>query len=373
MQEERRRILRLVEEGKLTVEEALALIEKLDHEKESHEKKWASFSPSILLKKDEKEGQTSGSAENQEGFGSGSKTASKLMGWVDFAVKKVKELDLDLAIGPAFDVSHIFQYSGKGLMEWDVQIVNGNVTFKPWHEDEVRIECEAKVYQIEDADQAKEAFLKNFYCDLEGSKLRVQCDKKAMKANVVIFLPAKVYESAKVKLFNGPIRGEQLTVKDFKAKTANGVISLTSLTGEKAELETANGQIKLAQHEFQTVEAETIHGMIDVSGAGRKLDLQSFNGRIQLQVSDPECKTIHCSAATGSVEISIPQAIKSAGQLKTNLGSLHCYLDSLEITGEKHETIAKELKFRSNEHAAGDLSVFADSKTGSVVLKHIER
>ncbi|MBS2970585.1 DUF4097 domain-containing protein [Metabacillus sp. KIGAM252] len=372
MQEERRRILKLVEEGKLNVEEALSLIEKLDHEKESHEKKWASFTPSILLKKDDKGGQQSAYQENQEGSSSG-KTASKLMSWIDFAVKKVKELDLDLAIGSSFDVQHIFQFSGKGLREWDVQIVNGNVTFKPWPEDEVRIECETKVYQTEDSAQAKEAFLKSFYCEMEGSKLRIQCEKKSMKANVLILLPAKVYESAKVKLFSGPIRGEQLTVKDFKAKTANGVISLTSLSGEKAELETANGQIKLAQHQFQTVEAETIHGMIDVSGAGRKLDLQSFNGKILLHASDPECKTIHCSAATGSVEISIPQAVKANGELKSNLGSLHCYLDALEVTSEKHESIAKELKFRSNETAKGDLSVFADSKTGSVVLKHMER
>ncbi|AZB44453.1 DUF4097 domain-containing protein [Bacillus sp. FJAT-42376] len=371
MQEERRRILKLVEEGKLTVEEALSLIEKLDHEKESHEKKWASFSPSILLKKDEKEKQTTYS-ENQEETGAG-KTASKLMNWIDFAVKKVKEMDLDLAIGTSYDVQHIFQFSGKGLKEWDVQIVNGNVTFTPWSEEDVRIECETKVYQTEDAVQAKEAFLKNFYSEMEGSKLRIQCEKKSMKANVRIYLPSKVYDSAKVKLFSGPIRGEQLTVKDFKAKTANGVISLTGLSGEKAELETANGQIKLAQHQFQTVEAETIHGMIDVRGAGKKLDLQSFNGKILLQTSDPECKTIHCSAATGSVEISIPQGIKASGELKSNLGSLHCYLDALEVTGEKHESIAKELKFRSNESAPGDLSVFADSKTSSVVLKHIER
>nr|WP_241680208.1 DUF4097 family beta strand repeat-containing protein [Metabacillus mangrovi] len=194
-----------------------------------------------------------------------------------------------------------------------------------------------------------------------------------MKANVLVYLPDRAYDSGKVKLFSGPIRGEQLTIKDFKAKTANGMISLTGMAGSKAELETANGQIKCSGHRFETLEAETIHGMIDVSGTGKKLDLQSFNGKIMLNAADPECRTIHCSAATGSVEISIPRDVKTSGELKTNLGSLHCYLDALEITAEKHDSIAKELRFRSNEASEGGLSVFADSKTGSVVLKHKER
>lgn len=362
MKEERKRILKLVEEGKLSVEEALSLIETLEGEKAEKMKKVN------LSKEDHFQEHFYEEAKPKQ-----SSVGAKLTEWIDTAVKKVKELDIDVAFGSYIDVHHVYQFSALQLNELDVDIPYGSLNVKPWNESDVRVECDAKVYRVNTLDEARKVFLSNTECYPEGKRLVVRTEKKGMKVNLTLHVPQKVYEKAKFKLFSGPIRGEHLSLKDLKAKTANGVISFTGLFGEKAELETANGQIKLAHHQVKRVEAETINGMIDVSGESERLDLQSFNGNIAVQETSSNTAAIFAKTTTGSIELQLPPKTAVSGELKTNFGALHPHLNQMEIVSEKNDTIQKELRFRANAAEQGQLTVFAETKTGSVTVKHMLR
>lgn len=88
MKQEKERILKLVEEGKLTAQEALTLIEKLDSDYKEKEEKITALSVHVH---DEEEPFTT--AKKESGKPS---LGAKLFDWIDSAVKKVKEVDLDL-------------------------------------------------------------------------------------------------------------------------------------------------------------------------------------------------------------------------------------------------------------------------------------
>ncbi|MFY4774975.1 DUF4097 family beta strand repeat-containing protein [Metabacillus sp. RGM 3146] len=362
MKEERKRILKLVKEGKLTVEEALSLIETLEDEKGEKMKKVN------LSKEDHFQEHFYEEAKPKQ-----SSVGAKLTEWIDTAVKKVKELDIDVAFGSYLDVHHVYQFSALQLNELDIDIPYGSVNVKPWNESDVRVECDAKVYRVNSMEEARKVFLSNAECYPEGNRLVMRTEKKGMKINLTFHVPQKVYEKAKFKLFSGTIRGENLSLKDLKAKTANGVISFTGLFGEKADFETANGQIKLAHHHMKRVEAETINGMIDVSGESERLDLQSFSGNILVHELSPASTAIFAKTATGSIELQLPPQVAVSGEIKTNLGALHPHLNQMEIVSEKNETIQKELRFRANAAEEGQLTVFGETKTGSVTVKHMLR
>lgn len=359
MVEERKRILKLVEEGKLTASEALTLLETLEDEHNKSEAKVTALSAEVFSKNEHTEHKKN---EKQQSLG------AKLMEFVDQAVKKVKEVDLDLNFGKSFDVRHIFQFSQASFSEIDLEIVSGSVNIKPWVDGDVRVECDAKVYRVEDQDLAREHFINNVECEVSGNKFLFYTNKKSIKVNLLIYIPQRQYDQLKIKLFNGPIRGEELRIHQLKGKTANGVISFSNIKGEQAEFETANGQIKLSDAVYKKVEAETINGLINYQGTAEKIDLQSFNGNLIATLTDENCHTLYAKTTTGNIDIYTNNQNKIMGEFKSNLGALSANIPGVDITLEKNETIQKELKFRANESFEKELTLFADSKTGSIHL-----
>nr|WP_154318559.1 DUF4097 domain-containing protein [Metabacillus idriensis] len=360
VKDQRKRILDLVEQGKLSASEALTLIEKLEEEYSHKENEMLTSLSSDSFSKDpfvEKE-KTAGSS-----------LSSKLVTFIDTAVKKVKELDLDLNFGGALNVQHIYQFKDADIRDFDIQLIHGSVNLQSWTQSDVRVECDAKVYRAENQELARETFMQNVDCSVDGSKFRFYTEKKTVKINMTLYVPEEQYELVKIKLFSGPIRGEDLNVRDFNAKTANGVISVLNFKGEKIEAETANGQIRLTNVEAAHTEAETINGLIHLNGKSERIDVQSFNGNIIVKLEDERCHTLYAKTATGNVDVYVPENVKINGELKSNLGSVAADLKDLEVLFEKNETVQKELRFKSIAASEQTMSVFADSKTGSILLK----
>ncbi|MCY7741584.1 DUF4097 domain-containing protein [Bacillus licheniformis] len=363
MKHEKERILKLVEEGKLSAKEALILIEKLEEDYKETESKVTALSEDVI---DSEDFYSEKKKEPKPSIG------SKLFEWIDTAVKKVKEADLDLNFGHSYDVQHIFQFKDTDFSTLDIQLANGSVNLVPWSDSDIRVECQAKVYRAENQDEARQAFLQHIDCGVEGDKFMIRTEKKTMKTNLTVYIPDKEYGKIRFKLFNGPVRGEHLNVKELSAKTTNGVLSFSALTAGKASLETANGQIKLADHTCGEIEAETINGLIDLKGSCEALDLQSFNGNIAATVKNPHCRTAYVKTTTGSVELNVPRDCAVTAELKSNLGSLSHDLSDVEILKEKNETIQKEMYLKANQNHDHSMTVFLESKTGSIHLNHTQ-
>ncbi|MEK5298733.1 DUF4097 family beta strand repeat-containing protein [Bacillus sp. FSL R5-0659] len=356
---EKERILKLVEDGVLSAKEAITLLEKLEE------------GQSVSLEKSTADHTFHEEKAGAESKGNGTENlGAKLFGWLDTAVKKVKDVDLDLNFGQSVDVEHIFQFKDASLSHLDIQLANGSLNVMPWDDRDIRAECHAKIYRAEDGEQARQQFLNQLDCGLEGDKFFIRTEKKTMKVNVTLYVPRIQYNKIKVKLFNGPIRGEKLKTKELAAKTTNGVVSFASLQAEKVGIETANGQIKLADHECGMIEVETINGLIDLRGKSESIDAQSFNGNIAVQLSDEKCRSIYAKTTTGSVDVQIPRACAVTAELKSNLGSISHDLLDAEMIKEKNETLQKEKMIKANQQAAHSISIFAETKTGSIQVKH---
>ncbi|MED1577310.1 DUF4097 domain-containing protein [Bacillus safensis] len=356
---EKERILKLVVDGVLSAKEAITLLEKLEE------------GQSVSLEKSTADHTFHEEKAGAESKGNGTENlGAKLFGWLDTAVKKVKDVDLDLNFGQSVDVEHIFQFKDASLSHLDIQLANGSLNVMPWDDRDIRAECHAKIYRAEDGEQARQQFLNQLDCGLEGDKFFIRTEKKTMKVNVTLYVPRIQYDKIKVKLFNGPIRGEKLKTKELAAKTTNGVVSFASLQAEKVGIETANGQIKLADHECGMIEVETINGLIDLRGKSESIDAQSFNGNIAVQLSDEKCRSIYAKTTTGSVDVQIPRACAVTAELKSNLGSISHDLLDAEMIKEKNETLQKEKMIKANQQAAHSISIFAETKTGSIQVKH---
>ena len=124
------------------------------------------------------------------------------------------------------------------LKEIDIDLANGMVKVLPWEQNNVRIECQAKIYRVETQDEARRKFLNEVVFMIDSQRLRFSTQQKWMKIEAVIYIPQTEYENIKIRMFNGSIESEHLTAENYKAKTANGKITLSDIKGSYAEAET---------------------------------------------------------------------------------------------------------------------------------------
>ena len=130
MKEERKRILKLVEEGKMTVDEALFLIEQLEHGTMPQQEKSTYLSTDVKFEEAKKE-EFKKEDFNTYKFNS---MKDKVLDFVDSAFKKIKDFDLDLNFGQSVDISHIFQQGDAYLNQVDIDMANGSVKIVPWEQ-----------------------------------------------------------------------------------------------------------------------------------------------------------------------------------------------------------------------------------------------
>lgn len=367
MKEERKRILKLVEEGKMTVDEALFLIEQLEQGKTQQQEKSTALSTDVKLEEAKKE-EYKKEDFNTYKFNS---MKDKVLDFVDSAFKKIKDFDLDLNFGQSIDITHIFQQGDAYLNQVDIDMANGSVKVVPWEQKDVRIECSAKVYRVDNQDQARRKFLEDAIFAIENQKLRFSVQQKWMKVDAVIHVPKEEYENVRIRLFNGSIEGENLSVKDCRAKTANGKVLLGNLECGKLETETANGQITIRRSAIKDLEAETINGAIKADGFFNNVDLQSFNGNITCTINNNDCESVEVKATTGSIEVFMPEKTSASGELKSNLGGFTIELDGIQVVEEKSDMVQKNLRFKPAEDGQKAVRLHADTKTGSIAVKKL--
>lgn len=364
MQEERKKILNMVKEGKLTIEEALVLLDELGKQSETAKKKEETLVNELSTVVDSEEAKQEKTTTNDKY----QSTKDKIFDFIDTAFKKIKDFDLDFNFGKSVDITHIFQQSDVYLKEVDIDLANGSVKLLPWDQKNVRVECEAKVYRVDTPDEARESFLKDVIFAIEGQKLRFISQQKWMKIDASVYLPQEAYDNVRVRLFNGSINSENLYTDKYRAKTANGKINMYGLTSRDVEVETANGKIDVQAGRIEEFDAETINGAITLQGSIKKADIQSFNGDIECTFVDDRCEFVEAKATTGAIKLYIPEGAVVSGEIKSNLGNLNLGIEGVHVTEEKKDVIQKVLRFHPVLDTGRETKVLADSKTGSVTL-----
>jgi DUF4097 and DUF4098 domain-containing protein YvlB len=366
MKEERKRILNMVKEGKLTVDEALTLLEELEKSSKTMEQKQEEIIHELSTVVNFEEAKKEDPVHHK--FQS---VKDKIFDFVDSALKKMKDFDLDFNFGQSIEVSHIFQHGDANVKEIDVDVANGSVKLVPWDQRDVRIECHAKVYRVDTQEEARQNFLKDIVFVIEGEKLRFSTQQKWMKVDAEIYIPQEDYEFIRVRMFNGPIEGKNLKVNTLKVKSANGKIHLDTIIAGKTEVETANGHIHLSNYTADEVELETINGAIHLNGDVVRADVQTFHGDIHC-FSKNRAESIIAKTTTGSIDIFLTESVSADGELKSNLGGFTVELEGIQMIEEKTEMIQKMLRFKPVNNEKKAVKVFADSKTGSILIKNRE-
>ncbi|QQZ10358.1 DUF4097 family beta strand repeat-containing protein [Heyndrickxia vini] len=370
MNEERKRIIGMVKEGKLSTEEALVLLDALDNKQENKNEKVIESSQTYHEKYQEKESYSKKQTEDK--YSSQFHDAKdKIMDFVNTTFKKIK--DIDLNFNQSVDIPHVYQQANVTLTNIDIDVANGQVEVKVWDQPDVRIECQARVYRKDNRDEARAFFIDNSSFYLENGLLRFSTQSKWMKADTIVYIPKNDYEKVSIRTFNGSVTGEGLSGADLRAKTANGKIVLKNVNSDKLDAETVNGKILVSETKSGRFSAETMHGSIDVEGEYGSIDLQTLNGNLSCVLNNEVAETLHLKAVSGNINVYLPSDVSIEGECKSNLGNVKITLDNIDVIEEKKEMVQKQVRFKRSVLNETPFHIFAETRTGSIIVQNNDK
>ncbi|MFS0577215.1 DUF4097 family beta strand repeat-containing protein [Sporosarcina sp. 179-K 3D1 HS] len=378
MQNERKRILAMLENGTITTDEALTLLEKLGQSQNETKPARDDYTSAEHVEEpspfEEEKGGPYRKGHTVDDFLEDlrrdfTNVSDRFMQFMQTAVHKVKSFDFDTPFGNAVMFTHSMSMPSTGIKEIVLDIDNGKVAVTRSTTDEVQAEFHVKTYNSESEETAKQDFLDKLIFLNDHGKLRIMSDLKMTQVNVDLQIPANEYDVIAAKLLNGSFTLQDLHAKTLRIKTGNGKVEMSGIAFQEADLETANGSIHLNGVSGTKLEAETLNGRVYIDGAIKEVEAQSLNGHVVVTTTDSEAQRIEAKSMSGSIEIYIPSDIGLTGEVSSSMGRLDLQLKDIDRTVEQEQLFHKSIRFKKEgTGTSAPLHISGEAKTGSVLV-----
>lgn len=397
MQDERKRILDLVEKGTITAQEALVLLEKLEQPLSQSEEKQKqnttthtteqaqsanhqnqSYSYTNEDEFTKQQGQShkqNQSSRVDEPFFEDLKKdftqfSAKFVDLMNTTLSKVKEFDFDKTFmePTTFEKEELIE--GSDFKNISIDIPNGNVDIKPSFDGTTKAVYHVKPSFVKINDNIEKEFEDQFVCKNDNGTLRVISTTKKIRVDVTLYIPETKYSVVTIHQFNGGFTIQNIDADKLKVKTMNGSINCKTSNFRRLNLETANGAIEVRDVTGEEIEAETVNGRIYVDGQIREIEADSVNGHVVVTTRSEDARSIKAQTVAGAVEIYIPSTISLHGEVSSNLVKMDVRLPDVQRLNEQSQFLQKTVQFTKNVEGATDLVIEGETKTGSVIVRY---
>ncbi|MFF2755299.1 DUF4097 family beta strand repeat-containing protein [Psychrobacillus sp. NPDC058041] len=375
MQEERKRILDMVENGTISAQEALVLLEALGKQ---------SAPVTTPVKKEQKQGYSSTEQSESQPYNKQQNSdfiedlkrdftvvGERFMQFLQGTVDKIKEFDFEMPFGEPVVFQERLVEEQAQYDDISIDVANGKVEIFPTEESDTHADVTVKSYKNTSQEEAKNRFHSDFLFKTEGNKLRIYSDMKTTSVQVALYVPKKVYNDVSARLFNGDFSAKNIEANSFKVKTTNGKVKLEELQFGRADIETVNGSVQVQQVVGDSIEVETINGRIYVDGKLKDVEGSSVSGHVILTTKDKEARKIEGTAVAGSVELYVRKDVSLKGEASSQLGKIDVQLSDVTQLKQSEQLLNKKVGFtKIVESEDQPLRIYGDAKTGTVLVRY---
>lgn len=401
MQNERKRILTMLENGTISTDEALTLLEALSEKDAVKKPAGFSLDAEPVYSEESAQGKAQQQKATEEAYTEpGKEDASKekgsskygwsgtsaeefmedirkdltnvgdqFMQFMQSAVQKVKQFDMENPFGASTTFEHKTQKDGKDVEELIVDIDHGKLSIVPGEGDEITAVFTVKTFTSSSEEDAKKEFLEKLIFVADDRSLRISCNSKTIQVNTVLTVPKKMYRKISVRLLNGGFDMRNLEVDVLRVKTANGKVNASYVKAGEVDIETLNGEIRLLSLESNEVETQTLNGLIYIDGKVKDTEARTLNGTISVTTSHEAPEKVDVKSVGGNIELYLPTSLSLVGSITSTIGSLNLKLPDIENTSTQDQLLHRSMNFKKDaEDSPSNLHIFAESKTGSVLV-----
>ncbi|MDO5726078.1 MAG: DUF4097 family beta strand repeat-containing protein [Tissierellia bacterium] len=291
MSDEKRMILNMLKEGKITEDEAIKLLDAVG-ERETEKMNFSEM---------------------------GSDLAKKIMNSVEKVLKKTGETisNIDFEeIGQSFQSGT--KYSARiektatvnleGTEKPNIKLknINGRIHVFQWDND--YIELRSKISFDDKLLRDDYEFIK---AEKVGDKITIRSNlvdnrRQPFIAHMSIAFPRRPYKDFEVSTVNGAIEINFIEADELEASSVNGRITLNSVRAKEQKYKSTNGTIAINEAEGKEIDAKTVNGKISAHGIYvGEFDAKVTNGSIYIGDISEATKDISLKTTNGSIDVDI--------------------------------------------------------------------
>ena len=395
--DERKRILKLVENGTISAEEAIKLLEALSQQKDPAQ----NASPTVYEKsvqptteeepkftfEEEPKRKTTGFEDLFSKLGNKdinkkmdefmqelrhdlTDFSGRMMTMMNTTLSKMKDFDMEFPFGEKVEFNKTYAFNKDEVRGLEIDVPNGRIAVeKGIDEEKILIEAHVKTQKRDSEEETIEQFTDGFV-ELKDGKIEVATHSKMAHVALRIVLPEKQYDVFLIRLLNGGITLNDLDTKLLKAKTYNGMVKVENVKFDHANFQSANGAIEARGITGDDVEAETANGRIYIDGDVKEVEAESVNGHVVVTTTSDKAYKVKARTVAGSVELYIPKSVSLDGQVTTNFGRTDVGLTDVSVRTGEGQFLQKISYFNKMLEDAPMLKLVGESRTGSVIVRY---
>lgn len=360
MSEERKMILTMVEEGKITSEEAIELLDAL-------EENFINDGFSDYKEKEVKNIEVD--FKDNLGANIGENISDMVHSIVDMGLSfgnwgPSQTTDITLEK----DISHIEN------PQLYFKATNGSIKVIPWDKNNILLNVSYK--------HRKNTDLKNnsFYNFIEDGN-RIIFEPTSLKKfkissiKLEVFIPKKNYDEIYLTTSNASISIEDIYTNKLNCNSSNGKIVLENLNSQYIDATTSNGSFIFNNIDCKDLIATTKNGMIKLDSIkGENIKVNTTNGKIILEnILGENINVLDMNTTNGSITTSFSYYPENMYlDLKTSVGSINIdvpdlvYKNHIQDKSNPKRVVAHTINFNENkEH----LKILARTFNGPIKIK----
>ncbi len=306
-------ILKMVQDGKITNEDAAKLIEAIEGKKDSEGSKYENRGKKTV-------GRAS-FEEKMEDMAKGLENmVSDVVDSTQKAFRNIPEVDLGNWFNQV-EKRH-FSYKAHEGMDLDVITKNGAIKVYPGED---KIGVVFSIYAKKDADI--DEIMKNIHIEHTDSKLKLDASGVNGGVSIEMRIPDINYNKADFITKNGSLRCGRIKAGNLTLTTKNGSLKVENAKSPVIQANTKNGSLACRNCESDKVRLNTTNGSITVNDSKcTLLDLNTTNGSIKCYSSKSDNIDANTSNASIRMEGFEPHGSNGIMNLKTSNGNIRIQL-----------------------------------------------
>ncbi|CAD2071564.1 DUF4097 family beta strand repeat-containing protein [Phocicoccus pinnipedialis] len=294
------------------------------------------------------------SAENQAQFKQVVKTFEKTF-------DSVKNTNID-SIFSKGTKNRMIETLDLPFKKMSIDVTNGNVSIKPTTGTTVvRFEVTPFYHKLD----KKRNYFQDIVCEVKDEELIILSPLRSAKVNVEVEVNPLDLKRLIVSGSNGNIDVKDIATEDLTVDILNGDITVDHLMVKTGFLRTSKGQVDVDKGQYDALEVVTMLGSVKTDELNaREIDIHS-NGSVNLSVSD-KAEVVSVNTNVGGINIEVPAGTELAGRLSTVMGNLN-YPPGLDTRYMKPSDFGLKEVMILNDKDTG-LVIEASTKIGSITL-----
>ena len=378
MEEKKKRILDLVEQGILTSEEALVLLERLNEQSPTEEatKERATFTKEKKsdepFTEEKKREQPFTSGSNKTFFDEVAKdlaqVGSQFMGFMKTAVDQVKDFDVKNAAVVHETLQEERTFAAEDVERLSFDLAHGDVAITSSERSDIHVTFDVDVYAPMPKAEAEEHFARYVQAVVQKETLYISSQWKLANVKVTLQLPKKTYDRLHIGTNKGDVVIGDVTTRILNIDTIAGSVTVDAVDFTDSTIETKHGKVKVTNSIGRTLDVDTVNGEVSVHSSLEEVELESTNGNIIFTATN-RLRKLDVDSSLGTIEVYVPKTLTFKGEAETKIGQLDVRLDAARYEKEEREFFQKEIKF-AQDGVTDEANIDLDTNVGTVLVRH---